>query len=85
MSFFIKVLSSFFGNKSQKDIKELTPVLLRIKQEYLRFPNLSNDELRAESAMLRGKIRDYVKAEEDEIVLLKEQAESGERPLEEGE
>ncbi len=85
MSFLIKVLSSFFGNKSQKDIKELTPVLLKIKQEYARFPDLTNDELRAESALLRQKIRDYIKADEDEIASLKEQAESGELPLEEGE
>jgi preprotein translocase subunit SecA len=85
MSFFIKVLSSFFGNKSQRDIKELTPVLEQIKQEYLRFPGLTNDELRAESAKLRQKIRDYIKADEDEIASLKEQAESGELPLEEGE
>ena len=85
MSFFNTVLSSFFGNKSQKDIKELTPVLNRIKQEYLRFPALTNDELRAESALLRSKIYDYVRAEEEEIISLKEQAESGELPLEDGE
>ena len=85
MSFFLKVLSNFFGNKSQKDIKELTPVLQKIKQEYLRFPTMSNDELRAESAMLRLKIRNYIKVEEDEIATLKERAESGEIPIEEGE
>jgi len=85
MSFFNKVLSSFFGNKSQKDIKELTPVLLKVKQEYLRFPALTNDELRAETAKLRGRIQDYIKAEEEEIASLKERAESGELPLEEGE
>ncbi len=85
MSFLIKVLSSFFGNKSQKDIKEVMPVLLQIKQEYLRFPDLSNDELRAESVLLRQKIHDYIKPEEDEVASLKEQAESGELPLEDGE
>jgi preprotein translocase subunit SecA len=85
MSFFNTVLSSFFGNKSQKDIKELTPVLQNIKQEYLRFPNLTNDELRAESARLRATIHASVKAEEEEIATLKLQAESGELPLEEGE
>ncbi len=85
MSFFNKVLSSFFGNKSQKDIKELTPVLLKVKQEYLRFPDLTNDELRAEATLLRAKIHNFIKAEEDEIATLKEQAESGEVPLEEGE
>ncbi|MEI6137729.1 MAG: preprotein translocase subunit SecA [Mariniphaga sp.] len=85
MSFLNKVLSSFFGNKSQKDIKEVMPVLQQIKQEYLRMPGLSNDELRTESALIRKKIRDYIKTEEDEIASLKEQAESGTLPLEEGE
>jgi len=85
MSFLIKVLSSFFGNKSQKDIKELMPVLQTIKQEYLRFPALSNDELRDETVKLKLKIRDYIKAEEEEIESLKAQAESGEIPIEEGE
>ncbi len=85
MSFFNKLLTSFFGNKSQKDIKELTPVLLKVKQEYLRFPALTNDELRAETAQLRAKIHNYIKPEEEEIAALKEQAESGEVPLEEGE
>ena len=85
MSFLNKVLSSFFGNKSQKDIKEVMPVLQQIKQEYLRMPRLSNDELRSESALIRKKIRDYIKEEEDEIESLKEQAESGTLPLEEGE
>ena len=77
MSFFNTILSSFFGNKSQRDIKELTPMLERVKQEYLRFPSLTNDELRAESTLLRAKINNYIKAEEDEIASLKEQAESG--------
>ncbi len=85
MSLLNTLLSSFFGNKSQKDIKELTPILQRVKQEYLRFPSLSNDELRAESTLLRAKINNYIKAEEDEIASLKEQAESGELPLEDGE
>ena len=61
------------------------PVLQLIKQEYLRFPQLSNDELRDETVKLKLKIRDYIKAEEEEIESLKAQAESGEIPIEEGE
>lgn len=85
MSFFLNVLSSFFGNKSQKDIKEVMPVLQQIKQEYLRFSDLSDDELRDESVKIRAKVREYTKAEEDEIASLKDLAESGTLPLEEGE
>jgi preprotein translocase subunit SecA len=61
------------------------PVLQLIKQEYLRMPGLSNDELRAESVRIRKKIREYIKADEDEIESLKELAEGGTLPLEEGE
>lgn len=85
MSFVLKVLSSFFGNKSQKDIKEVMPVLEQIKKEYLRLQGVSNDELRAEVDRLRLQIKDYIKAEEDEIAALKEQAESGNVPIEDGE
>ena len=81
MSFFLNMLSSFLGNKSQRDIKELTPILQQIKQEYLRFPGLTNDELRAESAKLKLKIRDYIKAEEEEIASLKEKAEAANSQL----
>jgi len=59
------------------------PVVDLIKQEYERLQELSHDELRAESAKLRQQIRDYIKAEEEEIASLKEQAESGEVPIEE--
>ncbi len=78
-----KILSGLFGNKSQKDIKVVMPVVEVIKQEYERLQGFSNDELRAESSALRQKIRDHIKAEEDEIAELKEKAESGEIPIEE--
>jgi preprotein translocase subunit SecA len=85
MSLLLKVLSGIFGNKSQKDIKEVMPILDLIKQEYERLQNLDNDELRAESGKLREEIHNYIKAEQDEIAELKERAESGEVPLEENE
>lgn len=85
MSLLLKVLSGLFGNKSQKDIKDVMPILDLIKQEYERLQSLGNDELRAESQKLRQEVRDYIKAEQDEIADLKERAESGEIPLEEGE
>ena len=85
MSFLIKLLSGIFGNKSQKDIKEISPVLEVIKTEYDRITGLSHDELRAEAQNLRQQVRDFIKPEEEEIAVLKERAESGEIPLEEGE
>ena len=82
MSFFNKILSDLFGNKSQRDIKEVMPVIQLIKQEYPLLRGLSNDELRAKADGIRGKIREYIKNEQEEILTLKEQAESGTLPLE---
>ncbi|HKK80968.1 MAG TPA: hypothetical protein VJ909_01890, partial [Prolixibacteraceae bacterium] len=76
-------LSSLFGTKSDRDIKENMPVVDAIKKEYERITNLSNNELRAESLSLKKEINDYVKAEEDEIADLKEKAENAD--LEESE
>ena len=76
-------LSKMFGTKSDRDIKEIMPVVEAVKSEYERIIKMSHDELRAESALVKQKINDYIKAEEDEIAELKEKAEEVE--LEESE
>jgi len=68
-------LSKMFGTKSDRDIKEIMPVIEAIKAEYGRISKMSHDELRAESALIKQKISDYIKAEEDEIAELREKAE----------
>ncbi len=68
-------LSKFFGNKSDRDIKEIMPFVETVKTEYARVEALSVDELRAESARLKVKISDFIAAEENEIKELKIKAE----------
>ena len=50
---FIDLLSKLFGNKSQRDLKEITPWVDRIKAVYPEIDALSDDDLRARSAALR--------------------------------
>ncbi|MEN8116546.1 MAG: preprotein translocase subunit SecA [Bacteroidota bacterium] len=71
MAFVTKVLGKILGNKSERDIKELTPLVDKIKVEYQRVVKLSNDELREESAKLKSIIDKHIKPEEDEIAVLK--------------
>jgi len=85
MAFVTKFLTQVFGNKSERDIKGILPVLERVKSEFERITGFTNDELRAETEKLKARIKEYIKAEEDEIASLKEQAESGSVPLEESE
>jgi len=78
MAFVSKLLGKILGNKSERDIKEISPIVDKIKAEYDRIVPLSNDGLREESAKLKQIIDERIKPEEDEIASLKEQAEEAE-------
>ncbi len=78
MAFVTKILGKILGNKSERDIKEIDPIVDLVKEEYERITVLSNDELRNEADKLRDIIKERIKAEEDEIAQLKEKAEEAE-------
>ena len=67
MAFVTKLLGKILGNKSERDIKGITPIVDKIKEEYNRISQLSHDELRAESDKLKQIIADRIKPEEDQI------------------
>ena len=46
MSFINSILKAFVGDKSQKDVKELQPLVDQIKSFELLLESLSHDELR---------------------------------------
>lgn len=68
---FLDVLSKLFGNKSQRDLKEITPWVERIKAVYPEIDALSNDELRERTAQLRQRIQEYVAKEREEVATLR--------------
>lgn len=78
MAFVTKILGKILGNKSERDIKEISPIIEQIKEEYQRVVNFSSDELRSETDKLKEIIRERIKPEEDEIAALKEKAENAE-------
>ncbi|MBN1768438.1 MAG: preprotein translocase subunit SecA [Prolixibacteraceae bacterium] len=71
-------LGGLFGTKSDRDIKEIMPVVDAIKAEYDKIINFSHDELRSETEKIKKQIADYIKSEEDEIAELKSKAEDAE-------
>ncbi|MEX2426949.1 MAG: preprotein translocase subunit SecA [Bacteroidales bacterium] len=73
-----KLLAGFFGNKSDRDMKEIVPVVEQVQEVYKTFGTLSNDELRKRSFLLKEKIRDYVKEEEKQLTELKARGEDPE-------
>jgi len=68
---FADILTSLFGNKSQRDLKEINPYVDRIKTVYPEIERLSHDELRAKTAEIRQEIQDYVATEKNKIAELK--------------
>ncbi len=61
---FSGVLKKFFGTKSDRDLKLITPLLDKTLEAYKRIDNLTDDELRDESAKVRGVIADRISANE---------------------
>ena len=70
-----KILNAFLGNKSGRDVKALTPTLIKIKEEYKTISQLSNDELRAKTQEFKQQIADYISDKENQINDIKEKIE----------
>lgn len=68
----------FFGDKAANDMKEVTPLIEKIKIEEPRIQLLSNNELRSETLRLRELIQERITDQEAEIAALKAKMESDE-------
>ncbi|MHB1921560.1 MAG: preprotein translocase subunit SecA [Chitinophagaceae bacterium] len=68
MGIFSKI---FGGDKSQKDIKLISPLVQQINEEYAKLKDLSNDELRGRTLAFRQMIREHL-ASLEELILQKQ-------------
>ena len=71
-------LTKLFGNKSDRDIKEIMPYVIAANEEYAKLANLSNDELRQQSIELQQIIQDRISDENKQIADLRQQIEQEE-------
>ena len=55
---FIDFLSSIFGNKAQRDMKAIQPLVNQVKALYPEIQALSNDELRAKTLEIKKQVQD---------------------------
>ncbi len=76
-------MTKLFGNKSQRDLKEIDPYVNKIKAVYPEIQRLSNDELRAKTDEIKQRIQDYVATENARVEELRKGIE--EKELEERE
>lgn len=76
-------LSKLFGSKSERDIKQIQPIVEKVKQEYAALASLSNDELRALTLDFRLKIKEGLSSIDANVSELKEKAENPELSISE--
>jgi len=73
MAGIFNIITKFFGNKYDKDVKEIEPIVNEIHKEYEKISILSNNELREQTTILKNQIIDYTSTEKKEIANLKEE------------
>ena len=75
MSIINSILKAFVGDKSEKDVKAIQPLITKVKSFESALQALSHDELRAKTAQFKSKIQ-QARAEKDaKIASLKQDAE----------
>ena len=82
LDFFSKSLSKLFGNKSDRDLKTIQPIVAEIHAAYTKVNAGSADDLRAASAALRQRLSAAISGPEAEIVRLRAEAEALDTDLE---
>lgn len=73
---FNDLLKKIFGNKSQRDLKEIQPWVDKIKAAYPAIESLSNDELRARTQAIMQRLQESVADDRKKIEELKAGVES---------
>ncbi len=68
---FVEFLSKMFGNKSQRDLREIMPYVDKVKAIYPEIEVLSNDALRARTEVLKQRLADAVSGDKQRIAELK--------------
>tara|TARA_B100000767_G_scaffold61584_1_gene57336 strand:+ start:7470 stop:10817 length:3348 start_codon:yes stop_codon:yes gene_type:complete len=69
-----KLIKRFVGDKAEKDIKLMNPLVDKTNEFFATYAALTNDELRGKAEELKQRIAEYIAEEEDEIKEIKTKA-----------
>ena len=73
---FNNFLKSLFGDKSNRDMKLIQPIVEKVKAAYPEIQKLNNDELRAKTKELQQYVQDSAKEQKQQIAELKAKIEN---------
>jgi preprotein translocase subunit SecA len=69
-------ISKLFGNKSERDVKSLLPLVEKVKAEFAKLADISNDELRAKTIAFKETISQDLAEIDSEIQSIKDRTEN---------
>jgi preprotein translocase subunit SecA len=69
-------ISKLFGSKSERDVKSIRPLVEKIKAEFAKLDNISNDELRAKTIDFKETIAQGLSGIDSEIQAIKDRTEN---------
>lgn len=69
-------ITSLFGKKSDRDLKEIQPIVEQVKAAYSQLQSLSNDELRAKTIEFKQRIQEHQAGIDAEIQAIKDALEA---------
>lgn len=73
LNYIVQGLSKIFGNKSDRDVKEVQPIVEQINAHFATYNTLTNDELRGKTIEFRARIKESLSKIDSDIAALKEQ------------
>ena len=73
---FSKAIKTIFGDKATRDLKEVGPMVERVKEAFAQLSPLSNDELRARTEGLRQRIRERTQEDDARVKALRDEIEA---------
>ena len=76
MSFINSILKAFVGDKSQKDVKSIQPLVVKVSSFEKEMQSLSNDDLRAKTFSFKEKIKEARAEKDNKMAALKQEAEN---------
>ena len=72
---FLQIIGKMFGNKYEKDVKNIMPIVDKINTIFAEFQTITNDQLRKNTQDLKNQISNYTNEDREEIENLKALAE----------
>jgi preprotein translocase subunit SecA len=72
----LNFISKLFGSKSERDVKAILPLVEKVKAEFAKLDQISNDELRAKTITFKETIKQGLAKIDEEIQAIKDNIES---------